>query len=155
MAKRKKTNPNQIDFFNQLTSSDEIEIPNEPTGTMNSNLIKIALSEAIKKSCFERFEICERISELAGRKITVAMMNAYTSQSRTTHNIPCDLLIPITFVLGASVLSIIADNAGCTLATRPQMQMAHIGQLFTVKTQIQEKLDKEIQNVTILKRVAS
>ena len=40
---------------------------------MNSNLIKIALSEAIKKSCLERFEICKRISELAGRKITVGM----------------------------------------------------------------------------------
>ena len=101
MTRRKKNNPNQIDFFNQLTSSDEIKIPNEPTGTMNSNLIKIALSEAIKKSCLERFEICKRISSLAGRKITVGMLNAYTSQSRTTHNIPCDLLIPITFVLGA------------------------------------------------------
>jgi hypothetical protein len=155
MTKRKKkTDPNQISFFKDLEGTEEITIPEKPKAKMNPNKIKIALSEAVKNTHLTRIEICSMISDLAGREISVAMLNAYTSQARTTHNIPCDLLAPLTVVLGDSILKCISEEAGCTLATRPQMQMAKIGLMIITRDQMEQKINEEIQNLPLMRGIA-
>ena len=152
---RKKHDPNQINFFNALDEGPkEIHVPAEPTrGPINANKIKLAISEAIKRSHFDREEICRQISELAGRPVTVAMLNAYTSQSRTTHQVPSDLLAPMSIVLGPSILKEIAEAAGCALAERREMQLARIGQFFMIQQQVRQEMEQEINNLPLMRRV--
>lgn len=152
MARRKKVDPNQISFLNTLDGTPELRVPEKPSGKpINNNKIKIAVSQAIKNSPFEREEIAQQISELAGREVSKAMLDAYTSQSRTTHNVPSDLLAPMTIVLGPSILRVIAESAGCTLAEREDMQLARIGQYFITVQSVKQQMDKEIHELPIFK----
>jgi len=153
---KKKHDPNQIDFFNQLEAKGEVQVPSEPArAPINANKIKMAISEAIKHSPFERAEICRQISELAGREVTVAMLNAYTSQARTTHQVPSDLLAPMTIILGPSILKIIAEDSGCTLAERREMQLARIGQFYMIHQKAGEQIEAAINDLPLMRRVGA
>ncbi|MBL4800893.1 MAG: hypothetical protein JKY45_03295 [Emcibacter sp.] len=154
MTRRKrKYDPNQINFFNALDATNDIHIPAEPgKAPINPNKIKLAISGAIKHSHFDRAEICRQISELAGREVTVAMLNAYTSQSRTTHQVPSDLLAPMSIVLGPSILKVIAEDAGCTLAERREMQLARIGQFFIMQQVAEQQIEQAINDLPLMRR---
>lgn len=153
--RKRKTDPNQINFFNALEGRDEIHIPAEPSkAPINANKIKLAISEAIKHSHFDRPEICRQISELAGREVTLAMLNAYTSQSRTTHQVPSDLLAPVTIILGPSILKVIAEDSGCALAERREMQLARIGQFYMMHQKAQEQIEQAISDLPLMRRAA-
>jgi len=152
--RRKKPDPNQIDFFAALESKGDVYVPPEPArAPINANKIKMAISEAIKHSHFERTEICRQISEMAGREVTVAMLNAYTSQARTTHQVPSDLLAPMTIVLGPSILKVIAEDSGCTLAERREMQLARIGQFFVMHQRAEQQIEQAINDLPLMRRV--
>ena len=154
--KRKKyIDPNQINFFTTLEDSGEVHIPPEPaTAPINANKIKLAIAKAIRHSHFDRREICRQISKLSGKSVTVAMLNAYTSQARATHHVPSDLLAPLTIVLGPSILKIIAEDAGCTLAERQDQQLARIGQFFMIQQQVRADMEQEINNLPLMRRAA-
>ncbi len=151
--RKKKPDPNQINFFAALEGKDAVQVPPEPSHQpINANKIKMAISEAIKHSHFERAEICRQISVLAGREVTVAMLNAYTSQSRTTHQVHGDLLAPMTIVLGPSILKIIAEEAGCTLAERREMQLARIGQFYIMHQKAEQQIEEAINDLPLIRR---
>ena len=155
MRKKTTRNPNQMDFLSALEGGT-IEVPPEPSRkNINPNKIKIALSEAISRSHFDREEICRQVSELAGRNVSPAMLNAYTSQARTTHQLPSDLLAPLTIVLGPSVLQAIADCAGCHVAVRDEMKLARLGQHFLLHWQLQKQIEQDISELPLMARRAS
>tara|TARA_R110002096_G_scaffold42937_7_gene115536 strand:+ start:5006 stop:5602 length:597 start_codon:yes stop_codon:yes gene_type:complete len=152
--KSRKPDPNQINFFSSLDRTDDVQVPPEPTmQPINGNKIKLAISSAIKNSHFDREEICRQMSVLAGREVTVAMLNAYTSQSRTTHQVPSDLLAPMSIVLGSSILKVIANDAGCTIAERMEMQWARIGKFFLMQQQVRQEMEQEINALPLMRRV--
>lgn len=154
--RRKKPDPNQIDFFAALESKGDVQVPPEPTrAPINANKIKLAISQAIKHSHFERAEICRQISELAGRTVTAAMLNAYTSQARTTHQVPSDLLAPMTIVLGPTILKVIAEDSGCTLAERREMQLARIGQFYIIHQKAGEQIEAAINDLPLMRRAGA
>lgn len=154
--RNRKPDPNQINFFNTLDSTDHVQVPPEPSkAPINTNMIKLAISEAIKYSHFDRPEVCRQMSELAGREVTVAMLNAYTSQSRITHQVPSDLLIPMTIVLGPSILKVIAEASGCTLAERQEMQLARIGQFFLMQQKAEQQIEEAINDLPLMRGVGA
>lgn len=154
--KKRKHDPNQINFFDTLDGRQEIMVPDEPTtAPLNANKIKLAISEAIKHSHFDRAEICRQMSELAGREVTPAMLNAYTSQSRITHQVPSDLLAPMAIVLGPSILKVIAEDAGCTLAERREMQLARIGQFYMMHQQAEQQIEQAINDLPLMRRAGA
>ncbi|WP_321392749.1 hypothetical protein [Emcibacter sp.] len=138
-------------FFTTLDDKP-IEVPAKPgKETINSNKIKLAIKEAIARSPFDREEICRQLSELADRDVSVAMLNAYTSQARTTHQLPSDLLAPITLILGPSVLQCIAESAGCRVAERDEIKLARIGHSFLMLQQLQRQVDEEISGLPLMR----
>ncbi len=151
MTRKKNTHPGQMTFFTTLDDKP-IEVPAKPgKETINSNKIKLAIKEAIARSPFDREEICRQLSELADRDVSVAMLNAYTSQARTTHQLPSDLLAPITLILGPSVLQCIAESAGCRVAERDEIKLARIGHSFLMLQQLQRQVDEEISGLPLMR----
>ena len=151
MALKKKVHPGQMNFFTALEEKN-FEVPAKPgKETINPNKIKLALKEAIARSPFDREEICRQLSDLSGRTVSVAMLNAYTSQARSTHQLPSDLLAPVTLVLGPSVLQTIADSAGCRVAERDEIKLARIGRNFLLLQQLQRQVDKEISDLPLMR----
>jgi len=67
----------------------QIEAPTPREGMVDLDVeLRDALNEAISKAPITRAEIAAKMSDLTGRDITQAMLNAYTGESRQDHNFP-------------------------------------------------------------------
>lgn len=130
---------------------DMFDVPSAPAGTpgsMNySREIAAVMSQALKDSPHDRIEVAARMSRLLGREVTVAMLNAYTAESRETHNISYERAIAFDAATeGYALGNFFAGKRGCRMLVGKDALLAELGRLDRARAEIasQERIVRKI-----------
>lgn len=128
-----------------LFDSVPIAAPSTP-GSMNySREIAAVMSQALKACPFDRVEVAARMTRLLGKEITLAMLNAYTAESRETHNISLEKAIAFDAATeGYALLNLYASKRGCRTMVGKDALLAELGRIDQEKAELarQEKAIK-------------
>jgi hypothetical protein len=101
------------------------------------------LSRLLRASRLSRAQICDRLSALVGRRLTVAQLNAWTAATNA-NRLPADVLVGLLHILGAyEPLDVLLAAVGRATAGPRRQDLAELGQL----TLDQEDLDARRANV--------
>lgn len=111
-------------------------------GTMDDDqVIQELITAAIKDSHKSREQIAEEMQTLMGRKFTVRMLNAYTSEANEKHRFP--LAFARAFCQAVNdwrVLSYIVVESGFGFATTEDVAFAELGKEFLNRESAAEKI---------------
>lgn len=136
-----------------LLTLDMFDVPAAPPatpGSMNySREIAAVMSQALKESPHDRIEVAARMTRLLGREITLAMLNAYTAESRDTHNISLERAIAFDAATeGYALLNFFASKRGCRVLVGKDALLAELGRLDRMRAEIasQERLIRKLLN---------
>ncbi|HNR12628.1 MAG TPA: hypothetical protein PKM59_04845 [Thermodesulfobacteriota bacterium] len=83
------------------------------SGDLNIHIqLKNALSEALRKSSYSRFQVAARMSELLGIEVTKTTLDTWTAESKESHRFPAEYLPAFCEAVGNSdVLELIVLKA--------------------------------------------
>lgn len=132
--KGREPDPRQPDFLSLLEPGAElIAAPQAPVeaGQIDHDAeTRALLNEAIKRSPFDRDQIADRMTPLAGRKITKEQLDSWTGASRP-NRFPAELIGPFNAAVGNTILlDGLAELSGCKLIEGLELQFARLGQLL-------------------------
>lgn len=124
-----------LDMFNIPTPA-----PQTP-GSMNYSCeIAHVMSDALKTSPHDRYEVAARISRLTGSEVSLNMLNAYTAESRETHNITLERAIAFDAATeGYALLKFFADKRGCRVLVGKEALLAELGEIGRLKQELGEQ----------------
>ncbi|MDO8980536.1 MAG: hypothetical protein Q7V17_15015 [Afipia sp.] len=110
------------DLFKDFTPPSVVErfSPERVRAVRASARIKRAVAEAIKDSKHGRDAIAHLMSEQLGEKVTVALLDQYTSTANEAHNIPAHRLVALFSVTGDVRLinALLADTDVIAIAAK-------------------------------------
>lgn len=90
--------------------------------------LRQALSRQLKDSPQSRYEVAARMSELLGDEISKNMLDAYTAESRETHQISAVRLVALVLATdGHELLDLLAEHCGCRLLIGDEVRLAQRG----------------------------
>lgn len=119
--------------------------PSTP-GAMNyAREIAHVMSEALKSCPHDRVEVAARMTRLTGKEVSLAMLNAYTAESRETHNISMEKAIAFDAATeGFGLLNFYAAKRGCKVMVGKDSLLAELGRIDQEKAELakQEKAIK-------------
>lgn len=127
-----------------LITLDMFDIPApapQTPGSMNyKREIAHAMSEALKKCPFDRYEVAARMSRSMGEEVTVHMLNAYTAESRDTHNISLERAIAFDAATeGYSLLKLHGDKRGCRILVGKEALLAELGEIGRLRQELSDQ----------------
>lgn len=127
-----------------LITLDMFDIPTpapQTPGSMSyTREIAHVMSEALKNSPFDRYEVAARMSRMLGHEVSVNMLNAYTAESRDTHNITLERAIAFDAATEAySLLKFHADKRGCRVLVGKEALLAELGEIGRLKQELAEQ----------------
>ena len=106
-------------------------LPALAIGSLNCEAeLRIALCEGIDASPHDRYEIARRMSELTGKKITKAMLDAFTAESKSQHRFPFEFAAAFEAACGdgCSILqNLLARKRGCAVLSVDELLFAKLG----------------------------
>lgn len=110
-------------------------------GSMNYSCeIAHVMSEALKACPDDRYEVAARMSRLLGSEVSVNMLNAYTAESRETHNITLERAIAFDAATeGYALLKFFADKRGCRVLVGKEALLAELGEIGRLKQELGEQ----------------
>lgn len=111
--------------------------------------LRQALSRSLKDQALSRYEVAAKMSEMLGDDISKNMLDAYTAESRETHQISVVRLVAMILATkDYDLLAMIAEKVGCRLLVGEEAIGAEIG---LIDREIEELKERRGQ----LKRLAS
>jgi len=98
------------------------------------------LSDAIKSAPASRAAIADRMSELTASRISVHMLDSWTSQAHHKHRFPASYL-PASEVAteSRSVLSLLADSRGALVLYGAEAIDAQLGQIRRARRELYQR----------------
>jgi hypothetical protein len=98
----KRRDPDTADLFSEFAPRPVVErySPERIRGANPAQVIKRAVSEAIRESGQPRSELAAAMSEYLGERVTATMLDQYTSTANEGANIPAHRLIALLVVTG-------------------------------------------------------
>jgi len=90
--------------------------------------LRQALSRSLKTQSLSRYEVAAKMSEMLGDDISKNMLDAYTAESRETHQISVVRLVAMILATkDYDLLAMIAEKVGCRLLVGEEAIGAEIG----------------------------
>lgn len=149
MTKTKKnlvSNPDQLSLFDVICQDRDERMEKRPGRMCLSSKLLASVKSAIKTAPKSREQIADDMTELSGRKITVAMINNWTAESHP-HDLPAALIAVFCESTGDyGPLLVINDSAGVFTVEPPDVIRARLQRLDEKK----KELDKEKQKYAAL-----
>lgn len=117
----------------QLSFDDYFVVPT-PTEVRPGSIagldqeLRQALSRTLKAQPVSRYEVAAKMSEMLGDEVSKNMLDAYTAESRETHQISVVRLVALILATkDYDLLAMIAEKVGCRLLIGEQAIGAEIG----------------------------
>lgn len=133
-----------------LFSLDLFDVPSpapQTPGSMNySREMAAVMSQALKDCPCDRVEVAARMTRLLGKEVSLSMLNAYTAESRETHNISLEKAIAFDAATeGFALLHLYAEKLGCRAMVGKETLLAELGRIDQMKADLvrQEKAIKQ------------
>lgn len=126
----------------------ELPVPRTPLpGALDVGLaIRHLISDLLKSSTHNRFEIAARMSELLGHEITKHQLDSWTAESREGWRFPLEYLPAFEVAVEThQVTTWMADLRGCKVLVGKEALDAEIGKLERVRDAAGKKI-KELKN---------
>ena len=113
-----------------------------PPGSLACSVeVAHTMSEALRACGRDRYEVAARMSRSLGREVTVAMLNAYTAESRETHNVSLERAIAFDTATDTfALLQLHARKCGATVLRGADCYLAELGR---IESQRRELADRE------------
>ena len=157
--KRQFRDERQADLFEHIdqllpgtAKPSLVEVPEQPRtddGELNCDqLVRRLVNEAIDATDISREQLCERLTRLVGRTISVATLNSFTGASRP-NRMPADLLPALTIILGPHIMDGIAAAAGYRLLNREDAALARCTQLQLLINKITDELEATAAQISL------
>lgn len=127
-----------------LFTLDMFNIPSpapQTPGSMNYSCeIAHAMSKALKNCPHDRYEVAARMSRLLGSEVSVNMLNAYTAESRETHNITLERAIAFDAATESySLLKLHSDKRGCRVLIGKEALLAELGEIGRLEQELADQ----------------
>jgi hypothetical protein len=133
-----------------MLTTDLSDMPREPeflVGSLNCEAeLRVALCEAIDGSPHDRYEIARRMSELTGKKITKAMLDTWTAESKPLHRFPYEFSAAFEAACGPgcdALQSLLARKRGRAVLSGDELLFAKLGAI----RKKQEDLKQQEQDI--------
>ena len=133
---RRVHDPLTLDLF-------EVPVARAPLpGGLNFGLaVRQLLSDLLKTSSHNRFEIAARMSELVGQEVTKNQLDAWTAESREPWRFPLEYLPAFEVACEThQVTTWLADLRGCKVLVGKEALDAEIGKLERLKEEAAKKI---------------
>lgn len=113
---------------------DMFDIPRAPEPTAGSLDYSVelshALSEALKQCPKSRYEVAARMSELTGREISKATLDAWTAESKTDWRFPFEYAAVFEVACGTTCLQqLLCRKRGSRILEGDEALLAELGRL--------------------------
>lgn len=114
--------------------------PTTPGSMAFSREIAAVMSDALKKYPYDRPDVAARMTRLSGREMTLSMLNAYTAESRETHNISLERAIVFDVATeGHALLDFYAGKLGGQVLWGKETLQAELGRLQIMEADIKRQ----------------
>lgn len=111
-------------------------------GSLNDgNIVRRIITECIRNSDKSREAIAEEITNLVGEKVTVRMLNSYTSEAAELHRWPLQYTRAFCFAVSDwTLLRVIAEFSGLRLITRSEIELLELGKEYLKQKRANEQI---------------
>lgn len=90
--------------------------------------LRQALSQSLKENPLSRYEVAAKMSEMLGDDVSKNMLDAYTAESRETHQISVVRLVAMILATrDYDLLAMVAGKVGCRLLVGEEAVAAEVG----------------------------
>lgn len=102
--------------------------------------LRHALSDALKHSDLDRYQVAAEMSRLTGRDISKYMLDAYTAESRTDHNFPIRYAAAFEQATGSYCLTnLLAKARGCKVLVGDEALLAELGRVEQMEAELKQQ----------------
>lgn len=127
-----------------LVNLDLFDIPQPPPdrpGSMDfSREIAGLMSLALKECPYDRADVAARMTRLLGKEVSLSMLNAYTAESRDTHNISLERAVAFDAATeGYTLLRFFAEKRGCTVLVGDSALLAELGEIERMEAELAQQ----------------
>ncbi|HWR35998.1 MAG TPA: hypothetical protein VN622_09040 [Clostridia bacterium] len=123
-----------------------------PGALDNDALVRSVLTDTIKQSAKSRDQICEEMSRLIGREITVPMVDAFTADSKRNHRFPAAWLHAFCVVTGDwRLLQCLVERAGFRMVDSAGAKLLELGRRV-VEQEIQQRKTTALLDQVVTER---
>jgi hypothetical protein len=123
-------------------STDIARRGNTPASEDIGGRIKRALAEDLRESRLSRAQIAFDLSNLVGRAVSVATIDAWTAATKP-HRIPIEMVPAWVGVTGSRrVLDLICGEAKFYVATEQDLALAEMGRIHLEREQADRRLEE-------------
>lgn len=144
MTPRRSRDSATLDLFRDYTPPAVVERfdPDRVRGASLGVRLARAVAEALLDCGLSREEVAGRLSDYLSEDVTKAMLDAYASPARETHNIPAHRLVALAVVTGdGRLLNALLGEAGYIAVAARYEALIRREQA----RELREKLDREIE----------
>jgi hypothetical protein len=125
--------PEQLDLY--------ATIPPAPGSLNDESVVRGIVTNVIRKSAKSREEIADQMSLLCGDRITVRMLNSYTSEAAEQHRWPAQYTRALCQVVDDwTLLRCITERSGFHLITDDDAQLLELGRQFLIRKRADEQI---------------
>jgi hypothetical protein len=133
----------QLDLFSMVEklhdacSTDRKPIP----GSCNiSALIRAGISDALKNCTLSRYHVAAKMSELLGREITKAQLDAFSAESKDGHRFPLEYLPAFIMATGdMSLMRMLAEQCNGYFIQNEDALKLELGKIADEERQLKER----------------
>lgn len=115
-------------------------VPVQPGSLACTVEVAHTMAEALKDCAHDRKEVAARMSRFLGRVMTEAMLNAYTSEARETHNVSLERAIAFDHATESfRLLALHARKCGAQVVMGNDVLLTEIGRIELQKRELAER----------------
>lgn len=128
--------PRQLELF------EAPKPPGDQPGALNiKEKVLETVTSMINDCPLSRIQVAERMEELTGQRITEAMLNAWTAESKNGHRFPLEYLPALELATGSKALTnLMVELAGREVYYGQEALKARLGKLEIEKAELAENI---------------
>jgi hypothetical protein len=117
------------------------EDPPSPGSLNDESAIRTILTEVIRKSAKSREEIAEQMTVMVGERVSVRMLNSYTSEAAEQHRWPSQYTRAFCYVVQDwGLLRCIVERAGFRMITPAEAELLALGREYLRQKRAAEQI---------------
>ncbi len=121
---RQSFTPNQPTLFSD-------EFPPNPGSFNDENLVRSIITESITNSAKSRDQVADEMTLLVGSRVSIRMLNSYTSEAAEQHRWPTQYTRAFCYVVQDwTLLRCIVERAGFHMITRQEHELLELGREY-------------------------
>jgi len=145
-------NSGQVFPSEQPSFFDLEELP-APGSLNDRNIVRAIVTESIRNSEKSREQIAEELTVLLGERVTVRMLNSYTSEAAEMHRWPLQYARAFCFAVSDwTLLRAIAERSGFQMITKSEGELLTLGREYLKQKRSAEQialLEKRLSGVDL------